>query len=215
VDTIAPELACLSLLVAALSYSAPVTHTGLVSPWHAYTLFLWFTPLFTVGVQISTVANPDSFDDFHTANGSDQLAVPYYESQGTQGCIPVNISALGLPGVTDGSNVTLQLVQDGTSGNLYQVRRILGFFFFLTLAHHTLCRAVHGLDPLLKLHGPIRCPVREYYRHTQLHEQWFSFPYLHWSERWRSFGLDADFGSLEPLCAWIPLFQLCLGNFNL
>lgn len=141
-DTITPEPACLSLLVTASSCSLPVTHTGLVGPRHAYTPFLKLTSFFTVGVQISTVANPDSFDDFHTANGSDQLAVPYYESQGTQGCIPVNISALSLPGVTNGSNVTLQLVQDGTDGNLYQVRRILSSFFSLTLAHHTLSCSV-------------------------------------------------------------------------
>jgi hypothetical protein len=98
-------------------------NTGTRVPFPLNNGFILFTtghPHWTVGVQISTVANPDSFDDFHIANGSDQLVVPYYQSQGTQGCIPVNIGALGLPGVGNGSNVTLQLVQDGTDGNLYQ-----------------------------------------------------------------------------------------------
>jgi len=92
-----------------------------------HTSLLSFTPLFTVGIQISTDPNPDSFDDFHVANGSDQLAVPYFEGQGTQGCIPINIGALGLPGVGNGSNVTLQFVQDGSDGSLYQVRQTLRF----------------------------------------------------------------------------------------
>lgn len=73
---------------------------------------------------------------------------------------------------------------------------------------------MYGCNPLLKLHVPIRCPVHEYHRHTQLHEQWWSFPYFH-PEWWRSFGLDANFGSVGPLCAWIPLFQLHLGGSSL
>ena len=90
----------------------------------ARTHSLELTPLslFTVGVQISTDPNPNSFDDFHTSNGSDQLAVPYFQGQGSQGCIPVSIGALGLPGIANGSNVTIQLVQDGSDGSLYQVR---------------------------------------------------------------------------------------------
>ena len=87
-------------------------------------------PFFPVGIQISTDPNPDSFDDFHTSNGSDQLAVPYYKGEGTQGCIPVSIGALNLPGAVDGSNVTLQIVQDGSDGSLYQVRQIFRFIFF-------------------------------------------------------------------------------------
>jgi len=110
-------------------------------------------PRFTVGIQISTVANPDSFDDFHTSSGSDQLAVPYYEGQGTQGCVPINIGALGLSGVGDGSNVTLQFVQDGSDGQLYQARQILrpliSLIWFIILMYFV----VHGLDPLLHLHN--------------------------------------------------------------
>ena len=123
-----------------------------MSPLHIHALpFLELTPLFTVGVQISTVANPDSFEDFHNSSGGDQLAVPYYESQGTQGCVPVNIGALGLAGVTDGSNVTLQFVQDGSDGRLYQVRQTFQLVVFLPWLIIVLYRVVHGLDPLLDL----------------------------------------------------------------
>ena len=122
-------------------------------------------PFFTVGIQISTLANPDSFDAFHTANGSDQLAVPYYQSQGTQGCVPTNIGALGLPGVGDGSNVTLQFVQDGSDGKLYQVRRTLHVSASLLRNSPFSYRVVHGLDPLLKLRNPAQCHMREHNHH--------------------------------------------------
>ncbi|KAF9651238.1 hypothetical protein BDM02DRAFT_3091692 [Thelephora ganbajun] len=87
---------------------------------NGFVLFTTAHPHWTVGIQISTDPDPNSFAAFHTANGSDQLAVPYYQSQGTQGCVPVNIGALGLPGVSDGSNVTLQFVQNASDGDLYQ-----------------------------------------------------------------------------------------------
>lgn len=77
-------------------------------------------PEWTIGIQISTAQDPSSFADFHTANGSDQLVVPYNKGEGSQACFPVNIAALGLPGVGDGSNVTLQFVQDATDGQLFQ-----------------------------------------------------------------------------------------------
>jgi hypothetical protein len=85
------------------------------------------SPIFSVGIQISTAQDPSSFTDFHTSNGSDQLAVPYFSGQGPQRCIPVNVTALGLPGVGDGSNVTLQFVEDATDGYLYQVRQLVRF----------------------------------------------------------------------------------------
>lgn len=172
--------------------------------------FLELTPLFIVGVQISTVANPHSFEDFHTSNGSDQLAVPYYESQGTQGCIPVNIGALGLSGVTDGSNVTLQLVQDGSDGQLYQVRRTFYPVLLLWLITILYC-VVHGLDPFLDLPDFIQCPVREHHRDPQFHDQWWSESHLNRSRRW-SFELGAGFRTAEPLCAWVLLLQPLLGG---
>ncbi|KAF9780039.1 hypothetical protein BJ322DRAFT_1012483 [Thelephora terrestris] len=87
---------------------------------NGFVLFLTGHPTWTVGIQISTAQDPSSFTDFHTSNGSDQLAVPYFSGQGPQRCIPVNVTALGLPGVGDGSNVTLQFVEDATDGYLYQ-----------------------------------------------------------------------------------------------
>ena len=128
-DITAPEPAYLSRLTTALSYSLLATHTGLVS-CDTHILPLSSSPLFSVGIQISTDANPNSFDNFHTSNGGDQLAVPYFQGQGTQGCVPVSIGTLGLPGVADGSNVTLQFVQDGSDGSLYQVRQIFYFIIF-------------------------------------------------------------------------------------
>jgi hypothetical protein len=61
----------------------------------------------------------------------------------------VNISSLGLPEVADGSNVTLQFVQDGSDGSLYQVSRI--FFSAASRSRSlTTLRLVYGLDPLLE-----------------------------------------------------------------
>jgi len=73
------------------------------------------------GVIISTVPNPNSFDNF-TVNGERQF-VRYFAKEEAAGtfCIPLNISAAGLDGVKDGSNVTIQVVFDGGDGNLYQV----------------------------------------------------------------------------------------------
>ena len=75
-----------------------------------------------VGALLSTVADPNNFDNF-SVNGVEQFAYPYAEeaSAGTF-CIPLNISAAGIAGVKDGANVTLQIVFAGGDGNLYQVR---------------------------------------------------------------------------------------------
>ena len=73
------------------------------------------------GVLISTVANPNSFDNF-SVNGVPQLVHPY-DKQADAGtfCIPLNISAAGISEAKDGANVTIQVVFDGGDGNLYQV----------------------------------------------------------------------------------------------
>lgn len=76
-----------------------------------------------VGALLSTVANPNNFDNF-SVNGVPQLAYPYAEEAGAGTfCIPLNISAAGISGVKDGANVTLQIVFAGGDGNLYQVLR--------------------------------------------------------------------------------------------
>ena len=74
-----------------------------------------------VGVLLSTVASPESFNDFHTASGADQLVVDYFKGTGTSGCIRVVPNGAGIPGIQNGSNVTLQMVFDGGDGKLYQV----------------------------------------------------------------------------------------------
>jgi hypothetical protein len=77
-------------------------------------------PHWTVGVLISTVPNPNSFDNF-TINGVPQFVHPYAKQPdaGTF-CVPLNIGAAGIAGVTDGANVTLEVVFEGGDGNLYQ-----------------------------------------------------------------------------------------------
>jgi hypothetical protein len=75
----------------------------------------------SVGVLLSTAAAPESFNDFHTSSGADQLVVGYFQGTGTSGCIRVNTTAAGISGVQNGSNVTLQMVFDGGDGKLYQV----------------------------------------------------------------------------------------------
>jgi len=74
----------------------------------------------TVGVMISTAASPTSFNDFHTSSGGDQLVVSYFQGTGLSGCIRIEPTAAGIPGIQNGSNVTFQMVFDGGDGKLYQ-----------------------------------------------------------------------------------------------
>ncbi|KAF9042094.1 hypothetical protein BJ165DRAFT_1327426, partial [Panaeolus papilionaceus] len=77
-------------------------------------------PGWTAGVIISTVSNPNNFDNF-TANGQQQLVRGFaHEDNAGTFCMPLNISAANIPGVGDGSNVTIQVVFEGGDGNLYQ-----------------------------------------------------------------------------------------------
>ncbi|KAG6902819.1 hypothetical protein C0995_011306 [Termitomyces sp. Mi166 len=65
-------------------------------------------PDWTSGVLISTAQNPVSFDNF-SVNGVQQIVGPYAkETNAGTFCIPLNISAAGIEGVQDGSNVTIQ-----------------------------------------------------------------------------------------------------------
>lgn len=75
-----------------------------------------------VGAIISTVSNPNNFDNF-SVNGVSQIVAPYgKEPNAGTFCIPLNISAAGIAGAKDGANVTVQIVFAGGDGNLYQVR---------------------------------------------------------------------------------------------
>lgn len=75
-------------------------------------------------MEVSTASNPNAFDAF-TTNGAQNLIVPFQQESG-EGiiCVPVNVSALGLDGVKDGANVTIEIVFSGGDGQLYQVWRI-------------------------------------------------------------------------------------------
>ncbi|KAF5311785.1 hypothetical protein D9619_003326 [Psilocybe cf. subviscida] len=77
-------------------------------------------PDFTLGAIISTVTNPNSFDNF-SVNGVNQIVAPYgKEPNAGTFCVPLNISAAGIEGAKDGANVTIQIVFAGGDGNLYQ-----------------------------------------------------------------------------------------------
>jgi hypothetical protein len=68
-----------------------------------------------VGVELSTLENPTSFQNFTEA-------VPFFQVKGEGSfCFPVDFAASGISGLQDGSNVTIQLIFDGGDGQLYQV----------------------------------------------------------------------------------------------
>jgi len=71
-------------------------------------------PLWTFGVQLSTLSNPQNFGNFTEA-------VPFFQvsGEGTY-CFPVDLAASGLSGVQNGANVTLLFVFDGGDDQLYQ-----------------------------------------------------------------------------------------------
>jgi hypothetical protein len=78
----------------------------------------------TAAVLISLEANPTTFAVFNTTSTGEQLpfAVPFFSAAGEgPACIPVDIASLNIPGVQDGSNVTLQIQFNGGDGDLFQV----------------------------------------------------------------------------------------------
>ncbi|KAJ7783532.1 hypothetical protein DFH07DRAFT_726859 [Mycena maculata] len=68
----------------------------------------------TAGVTLSTKENSTSFNDF-------SIIVPFFKLSG-EGlfCIPLDLSATNATGLSDGLNVTLEIVYDGGDGELYQ-----------------------------------------------------------------------------------------------
>jgi hypothetical protein len=71
---------------------------------------------------LSTVQDPTSFNNFTNSTGGQQLARNFATGSGEGGfCIPLNLSASGISGVTDGANVTIQLLYNGGDSSLYQV----------------------------------------------------------------------------------------------
>lgn len=93
------------------------TRSGSVSEftlWHDITIDL--TILVTaVGVEVSTLNNPTSFQNF-------TQAVPFFQVTGEGAfCWPVDLAASNISGLTDGANITIQVEFNGGDGNLFQV----------------------------------------------------------------------------------------------
>ncbi|KAH9982245.1 hypothetical protein BGW80DRAFT_1262378 [Lactifluus volemus] len=78
-------------------------------------------PKWTLGILISTVQDPTSFDNFTTTSGQQQLARNFATGSGEGGfCIPLPLNNTGISGVQNGANVTIQLMFNGGDGNLFQ-----------------------------------------------------------------------------------------------
>lgn len=68
-----------------------------------------------VGVNISTVQNPNSFDEFFQAS-------PFFQVTGEgPACFPLHLASSGVDGIINGVNATLQFIFNGGEGDLYQV----------------------------------------------------------------------------------------------
>ncbi|KAJ7107670.1 hypothetical protein C8R43DRAFT_852310, partial [Mycena crocata] len=68
----------------------------------------------TAGVTITTKPNSTSFDDFSTI-------VPFFKLTGEGAfCIPLDLSKTNATGLSDGLNVTLQIVFNGGDNTLFQ-----------------------------------------------------------------------------------------------
>ncbi|KAI9512653.1 hypothetical protein F5148DRAFT_973242 [Russula earlei] len=75
----------------------------------------------SLGILLSTVQDPTSFDNFTTSSGQQQLARNYASATGVGSfCIPLDLSNTGISGVGDGANVTIQFLYNGGDGSLYQ-----------------------------------------------------------------------------------------------
>ncbi|KAI0343901.1 hypothetical protein BDW22DRAFT_1419020 [Trametopsis cervina] len=71
-------------------------------------------PKWVLGVELSTVPQPTSFQNFSGA-------VPFFQVTGEgKYCFPVDFASSGISGLQHGSNITIQLVFDGGDGQLYQ-----------------------------------------------------------------------------------------------
>jgi hypothetical protein len=84
----------------------------------------FFTNIYiiVVGILVSTKQNPSSFNDFNNASGGNQLAVNFFQTSGEGlACFNIDLSKSGISGVTDGANVSIEVVFDGGDGTLYQV----------------------------------------------------------------------------------------------
>ncbi|PAV22302.1 hypothetical protein PNOK_0225900 [Pyrrhoderma noxium] len=101
----------------------------------------------TAAVLISVEQNPSSFEDFNqTSDGTElPLAVSWFSTEGAGSvCIPVDIESLGISGIGDGSNVTLQTMLTGGDGNLFQCVDLTLRKDFSVPSNITCTRTVNG-----------------------------------------------------------------------
>lgn len=67
-------------------------------------------------VLLSTSQNPTTFEDFN------ETSVEWFSHSGAgESCIAVDFENLGIEGIKDGSNVTIQIQYNAGDGNLFQV----------------------------------------------------------------------------------------------
>ncbi|TDL28569.1 hypothetical protein BD410DRAFT_738021 [Rickenella mellea] len=80
-------------------------------------------PSWTATVLISIDQNPTTFAEFNKSSTGVNLppAVPFFKASGEGAvCVPIDIGALNITGVKDGSNVTIQVEFNGGDGQLFQ-----------------------------------------------------------------------------------------------
>ncbi|KAI0803055.1 hypothetical protein BC629DRAFT_1438146 [Irpex lacteus] len=94
-------------------------------------------PLWTLGVELSTLQVATSFQNFTGA-------VPFFQVTGEGAfCFPVDFAASNITGLQDGANVTIQLIFDGGDGELFQCAD-LTLKSNLTLTNTTSCHNATG-----------------------------------------------------------------------
>jgi hypothetical protein len=72
-----------------------------------------------VAISLSTAQNPTSFDNFTNSTGG--LVRNFATGSGAGNfCIPLDLSNTGIGSVSDGANVTIQIIYNGGDGGLYQ-----------------------------------------------------------------------------------------------
>jgi len=105
------------------SYTDAVSNRSLFPLDSGYITLNSEHPMWTAAVLISIDQNPTNFSVFNISSTGVQLpfAVPFFQTTGEGlACIPVDIGKLNIPGIGNGSNVTLQVQFDGGDGNLFQ-----------------------------------------------------------------------------------------------
>jgi len=78
----------------------------------------------TTAVLISIEQDPTTFTVFNTTSTGVQLpfAIPFFQlSEAGTFCFPLDIGDLNIPGIANGSNVTIQVMYNGGDDNLFQV----------------------------------------------------------------------------------------------